>query len=97
LETLSSIKLCARRDVLQAAIGATIKLADHPIGKLACSNFRGGLIEPSSDPIASLPGEKNGSGDQADRDKHPVLALKTQKSKMPKKKLHRSRPHRCAG
>jgi hypothetical protein len=64
---------------------------------LACSDFRGGLIELASDPIASLPGEKNGSGDQDNHDKHPVLALEAQKSKMPNKKLHRSRPHLCAG
>jgi hypothetical protein len=59
--------------------------------------FRGRLIELPSDPIASLPGEKNESGDQADHDKHPVLASEAQKSKMLNKKLHRSRPHSCAG
>jgi hypothetical protein len=60
--------------------------------KLACFDFRGGLIELPSDPVANFPGEKNESGDQANRDEHPVLAFETQKGEMLSEKLHRYRP-----
>jgi hypothetical protein len=49
------------------------------------------------DPIASLPDIKNKSGDQANHDKHPILALEAQNSEGLNKKLHRSRPHFYAG
>jgi hypothetical protein len=43
-------------------------------------------------PIVRFPNEKNEDGNHADGDKHPVLALETQKRKMPDQKLHRFRP-----
>jgi hypothetical protein len=45
-----------------------------------------------SDSIASLPDEQNESRDHANHDKHPVLALETQKGEMLNEKLHRFRP-----
>jgi hypothetical protein len=54
------------------------------------SNYAASL---PSDSIASLPDEKNESRDQANHDKHPVLAFETQKGKMLNQKLHRFRPH----
>jgi len=42
----------------------------------------------NSDPVARLPDEKNESGDQSDHDKHPVLEIEAQKSKMLDEKVH---------
>jgi hypothetical protein len=45
-----------------------------------------------SDTIAGFPDEKNKGRNQAGHDKHPVLALETQKGEMLDQKLHCSRP-----
>jgi hypothetical protein len=47
-------------------------------------------------PIASLPDEKDEDHDQSRGDQHPVLAVKTKKSKTLNEKLHRPRPCFCA-
>jgi hypothetical protein len=56
----------------------------------------GGLTRPWSNPVASLPDEKNKRRDQRNHDKHPVLAFETQKGEMLNKKLHHSRSLFCA-
>ena len=89
----------AQGDVLGATccsrIGSPNQIGRSLDWKLACFDFRGGLIELPSDPVASFPGKKNESGDQANRDKHPVLAFETQKGEMLSEKLHRYRPFLC--
>jgi hypothetical protein len=59
------------------------------IGNWAVS--RGSPIAPSG-PIADDPNEQNIGRNQANQDKHPVLAFETQKGEMLDEKLHRSRP-----
>jgi hypothetical protein len=71
-----------------------------------CSSARKGLIaqapaaaedlrvqsdSPQSEPIASLPDEKEKGCDHPDQDQHPVLAFETEKRKMLNEKLHCSR------
>ncbi|WP_154071580.1 hypothetical protein [Bradyrhizobium lablabi] len=48
--------------------------------------------ERASEPIASLPDQKNKSRGQSGRDEHPVLAFETEKIEMLDQKLHRVRP-----
>jgi hypothetical protein len=48
--------------------------------------------ERNSDSVARLPGKKNESGNQSNHDKHPVLEIDAQKSKMLDEKVHLSRP-----
>jgi hypothetical protein len=64
---------------------------------LACFHFRGGPIRLRSHPIASFPNEENVGHNQPSHNKHPVLAFKTQKSKMLNEKLHRPAPVIYAG
>jgi hypothetical protein len=56
----------------------------------------GGLTRPWSNPVASLPDEKNKRRDQRNHDKHPILAFETQKGEMLNEKLHHSRSLFCA-
>jgi Cys-tRNA synthase (O-phospho-L-seryl-tRNA:Cys-tRNA synthase) len=49
--------------------------------------------ERASEPIASLPDQKNKRGGQSSRDEHPVLAFETEKIEMLDQKLHRFRPN----
>jgi hypothetical protein len=76
--------------MLQAATGSN----HQPIIRFpswSAFDFRGGLIGPPSGPIAGLPDEKNENRDHANHDKHPVLALETQKGEMLNEELHRAR------
>jgi hypothetical protein len=88
---------CADRDELQDKLGGqrqVIRLLDCDTG---VPQFPSSLMT-ASDPVASLPDEKNESHKHSYHEKHPVLALETQKGKMLDQKLHRScSPIFCAG
>jgi hypothetical protein len=85
----------AYQDHLGNALGADIGRQYHLVGAglqqlaLGARQFAAARWSEwrSSDPIASLPDEKNENGDQHNHDKHPVLTLETQKCKMLNEKL----------
>jgi hypothetical protein len=91
LEARSSLKLCACCNMLQAAI----RLADRLSSYWPVLISAGSLIWFRLHAIAAFPNEKNVGRNQPNHNKHPVLAFKTQKSKMLNKKLHRSAPVSC--
>jgi hypothetical protein len=64
----------------------------YPYANLLRLDFCDCRIWPISAPILGFPDDKNEGRRQASRDKHPVLAVETQKVKMLNQKLHRFRP-----